>query len=184
MSEEVQQVAARMHELREVSNVSQATLAHELGVPLEEYQAYERGEADIPVGLLYQVAHRFGVELTALLTGENPRLHRWALVRSGQGVSVERRKDYDYQSLAFNFVHKRAEPFLVTVAPKPEETSVHFNSHPGQEFNYVLSGRLRIIIDGHELDLNPGDSLYFDSSCLHGMQALDGEPARFLAIVF
>jgi len=184
MSEQVQQVAARMRELREVSNVSQATLAHELGVPFEEYQGYEKGETDIPVGLLYQVASRFGVELTALLTGENPRLHRWALVRGGQGVSVERRKDYAYQSLACNFVHKRAEPFLVTVDPKPEEEPIHFNSHPGQEFNYVLSGTLRIIIDGHELDLKAGDSLYFDSSCLHGMQALDDQPAQFLAVVF
>jgi quercetin dioxygenase-like cupin family protein len=184
MSDQVKQVAARIHELREVSNVSQATLAHELGVPLEEYLAYEAGATDIPVGLLYQVASRFGGELTALLTGENPRLHRWALVRAGQGVSVERRKEYNYQSLAFNFVHKRAEPFLVTVAPKPADTPVHFNSHPGQEFNYLLSGKLRIIIDGHEVELGPGDSFYFDSSCLHGMQAVDGQPAQFLAVVF
>jgi transcriptional regulator with XRE-family HTH domain len=184
MSDQLQQIAARIRELREISNLSQATLAHDLNLSLEEYVGYEDGKNDIPISLLYQVASRFGVELTALLTGENPRLHRWALVRKGQGVSVERVKEYKYQSLAFNFIHKRAEPFLVTVDPKPEDTPIHFNEHPGQEFNYVLSGTLKIIIDGHELVLNPGDSLFFDSSCQHGMQALGEEPAQFLAVVF
>ncbi len=184
MSEELQQVAARIRELREISNLSQTTLAHDLGLSVEEYEAYESGEADIPVGVLFQLAGRYGVELTALLTGENPRLHRWALVRRGEGVGVQRREDYRYQSLAYNFVHKRAEPFLVTVDPKPAGTPVHFNTHPSQEFNYVLSGVLKIILDDQELVLEPGDSLYFDSSLPHGMQAMNDERAEFLAIVF
>ena len=105
-------------------------------------------------------------------------------MRKGEGVSVERRKDYKYQSLASNFIHKRMEPFLVTVEAKPEGTPVHYNAHPGQEFNYVLAGAVKILIDGQELTLNEGDSLYFDSSRPHGMQALNGEAAQFLAIIF
>jgi len=38
-------------------------------------------------------------------------------------------------------------------------------------------------IGGRELILDPGDSVYFDSSQPHGMKALNGEPARFLAII-
>ena len=58
------------------------------------------------------------------------------------------------------------------------------NSHPGQEFNYVLKGTLMIVIDGKEFVLNAGDSLYFDASLPHGMKAMESEPAEFLAIIF
>ena len=60
---------------------------------------------------------------------------------------------------------------------------MHLNCHPGQEMNYVLEGRLLLSLNGKELVLNVGDSLYFDSSLPHGMKALDGRPVRFLAII-
>ena len=96
---------------------------------------------------------------------------------------MERRKAYQYQSLAHNFIHKKAEPFLVTVEPKPHETAINVNSHPGQEFNYILEGSLKVILGKHEIILNEGDSLFFDSTIDHGMQALNGEKAKFLAMI-
>jgi quercetin dioxygenase-like cupin family protein len=57
------------------------------------------------------------------------------------------------------------------------------NSHPGQEFNYMLEGQLKIIIGDNEVILNPGDSVYFDSALPHGMQAMNGRVARFVAVV-
>ena len=37
--------------------------------------------------------------------------------------------------------------------------------------------------DGKDIILNEGDSLYFDSNKPHGMQALDGKPVKFLAVI-
>ncbi|HEX2945854.1 MAG TPA: cupin domain-containing protein [Clostridia bacterium] len=183
MSNQVKQIASRIKDLREIAGMSEESLAAELGVTADTYREYEGGNTDIPIGFLYEVANRFGVELTAVLTGEGPRLHTYCLVRKEKGVSVDRRNPYKYQSLAYNFIHKKAEPFLVTVEPGTDD-AVHFNSHPGQEFNYVMEGTLMIYIDGHSLTLNEGDSLYFDSSCSHGMKALGGKTAKFLAIIF
>jgi quercetin dioxygenase-like cupin family protein len=179
MQEKIKQVASRIRELREIFGVSGAALAGEFQIAEADYQRYESGTVDIPVGILYQIAQRFQVELTTLLTGEEPRLRTYALTRAGQGVSVDRSKDYAYQSLAYNFIHKRAEPFLVTVDPGPE----HFNSHPGQEFHYVLAGTLRVLLDQHELVLEPGDSLYFDSSVAHSLTALNDAPAQLIAVI-
>ena len=53
----------------------------------------------------------------------------------------------------------------------------------GQEFNYILEGSLKVVIDKHELILEEGDSLYFDSGQNHAMKALNGKPAKFLAII-
>jgi transcriptional regulator with XRE-family HTH domain len=183
MSDQIKQIAVRIKELREISGISMETLSKEFGVSVETYKDYESGNVDIPVSFLYEVANKFNVELTAILTGENPKLQTYCLVRSKKGVSVDRRKEYKYQNLAYNFVHKKAEPFLVTVEPDSDNTPVHYNSHPGQEFNYVLEGTLKIVINGHELVLNEGDSLFFDSGANHGMKALNGKPAKFLAII-
>lgn len=184
MPERIRQIAARIRDLREISGVSIETLAQEFGITKEAYQEYESGEIDIPVSILYKAAAKFGVELSEILTGESPKLHTYSLVRNGKGVSVERRQQYDYRNLAYNFIHKKAEPFLVTVEPGDDSELVSFNSHPGQEFNYVLEGTLKVIIDGHEVILNEGDSLFFDSGYNHGMKAMDNKTAKFLAIIF
>ena len=107
MNDALKAIAARIKELREIKGVSLETLAKEFGVSKETYETYEKGGADIPVGFLYQLANRFGFELTALLTGTDPRLHTYCVVRKGKGVGVDRRKEYNYQSLAFNFIIKK-----------------------------------------------------------------------------
>ncbi len=107
MQEKIKQVANRIKELREIFGVSAAQLAGEFNLPEADYRQFEAGAADIPVGVLYQIAQRFHVELTTLLTGEEPRLHTYALTRAGQGVSVDRSKDYQYQSLALQ-LHPQA----------------------------------------------------------------------------
>lgn len=183
MIDQVKQVAERIRGLRDIAEMPAETLAESIGVSEEEYLRYESGEVDIPIGLLYRIAGAFDMELGALLTGDYPRLHVYSVVRKGKGISVDRGKRYKHESLGFNFAHKKAEPFLVTVEPEDETSRVTMNTHPGQEFNYVMSGTLKIIVDGHEVILNEGDSLFFDSNCAHGMQAMHGQPAQFLAVV-
>lgn len=183
MSEQIKLIASRIKELREISEISIEALAAELHISEELYREYESGNTDIPVSFLYQISTRFNVELSAILTGDNPKLHTYQVVRKGKGASVERIEAYKYQNLANNFIGKKAEPFIVTVPTSDEKAPVHFNSHKGQEFNYVIEGSIKIIINGHEIILEEGDSIYFDSSATHGMKALNGKQARFLAII-
>ena len=180
MNEQIQLIAARIKELREIEGISAESFANELGVTRQILLEYENGGIDIPVGFLYKVAHRFNLELSALLRGDEPRLHIYSVTRKGKGLSVDRRRQYNYESLASNFIHKKAEPFVVTVEPN---ASLELNNHPGQEFNYVLEGTLLIVVDGHEITLNEGDSIYFDSGYPHAMNAMNDMPARFLAII-
>jgi transcriptional regulator with XRE-family HTH domain len=181
MTEQIRHIASRIKELRLLSGLSPETLAHIMGISKTTYLEYEEGNTDIPVSFLLKIAHYFKVELSALLSGENPRLHVFSIVRKGKGLSVERRKEYKYENLAFNFIDKKAEPFLVTV--EPEDTTPALNSHTGQEFNFILEGTLKVVIDDHEIILNEGDSLYFDSGYKHSMKALNNKTARFLAFI-
>ena len=183
MSDDIKMIAERLKGLREVVEVSVREAADTCGISPEEYKAYEEGNTDIPVSILHSMAKKYNFDLATLISGDEPHMKDYSLTRSGRGVSVERRKDYKYQSLAQGFIHRKAEPFLVTVEPD-EERDIHFNSHPGQEFNYILEGSLRIVYDGKEMILEEGDSLYFDAVKPHGMKALNGRKVRFLAIIF
>jgi transcriptional regulator with XRE-family HTH domain len=183
MNEQIKQIAERIREIREISGISAETMADRLGVSHEKYMLYEEGETDIPVGMIFNISELFNVELSVLLGGDNPRLRIYSIVRNGKGLKLERRKQYRYESLAFNFMHKKAEPFMVTIDPSPDNTILEFNSHPGQEFHYVVSGSMMSIIDGHEIILREGDSIYFDSGYKHAMKALDNKQVQFLAIV-
>jgi transcriptional regulator with XRE-family HTH domain len=183
MKEKIQLIADRIRELREISGFSAAALAQEMGISTDLLLQYESGAVDIPVGFLYKVAHKFSIELSAILTGENPRLHIYCVVRKDMGLNVERRKQYKYESLAFNFINKKAEPFIVRIEPDTESAPMEFNSHPGQEFNYVIEGVMKVIIDAHEIVLNPGDSIYFDSAYKHAVKAMNQTPVKLLAIV-
>lgn len=183
MDEQIKQIAERLRGLREVLELTIEEMANICGISAEEYTLVESGEADISVSMLQKVARKCGVALDALMFGEEPKMSSYFLTRAGKGVSIERTKAYKYQSLASGFKDRKADPFIVTVEPKPEEFPMTFNSHDGQEFNLVLSGRMLIDIDGKELILNEGDSIYFDSNRPHGMKALDGQPVKFLAMI-
>jgi quercetin dioxygenase-like cupin family protein len=42
---------------------------------------------------------------------------------------------------------------------------------------------MKIIIDGHEIILNEGDSIYYDSVYTHAMKALNNKTVKMLAVV-
>jgi transcriptional regulator with XRE-family HTH domain len=182
MSDRLKEIAARVREMREVAGLTPSATADRLGISTAQYEGYEGAGEDIPISVLYEMADLFGVDLTELLTGTSPRLHHFCLVKSGEGVQIERFKGYRFSSLAFNFVNRAIEPLLVTVDPE-EGRKTSLVTHPGQEFNYLLEGRIRVIIGGTSVEMSPGDSLYFDPEIPHGQMALDGRPAKFLTII-
>jgi len=184
MKEDVKEIAARVRVLREIEGLSAEALAKELGFDPTEYIAWETGEKDFSVGALVEIAARFKVDLSELVSGKASKLKTFCVTRAKEAPEVSRRPMYGYWNLAYNFHNKKAEPFLVEAAAETENKPININTHPGQEFNYLLEGRLLISISGHDIELNPGDCVYYNSTEPHGMKALGGKAARFLAIVF
>lgn len=181
MNDQIKQIAQRLKGLREALNISSAEMAVAAKISQEEYLAYESGEKDIPVSLLHNISGSFDVEMTALLFGEEPRMRSYYLTRAEKGVAIERTKAYRYQSLAAGFAGRNADPFVVLVEPSDEP--LFLNTHAGQEFNYVLEGRMLLQINGKDLVLEQGDSIYFNAELKHGMKALDDKKVRFLAVI-
>lgn len=182
MDDQVRQIALRILELRESMEKTPEQMALETGVALQEYLDYEGGRVDIPISFLLKLEQNYHVDPTTILTGEAPRLSVCAVTRKDMGVSVTRAHHYIYKNLAFNFNNRKIEPLLVTVNPGVNR-NFETNSHDGHEFDYVLSGVLRLRVGENDITLMPGDSAYYDSQYPHAMQAGSDEPCRFLAMV-
>ena len=181
MNTQIRQIAQRLHGLRDALDLTTEAVASRCGVSREDYERYESGDYDIPLSFICDLAQAFGVETTALISGNDPHSLAYFVTRKGTGSSVERNKVYKYQSLAHGFRNAKADPFEVTV--EPSDKPMHLNSHLGQEFNFILGGAMNLQIAGNDITLNEGDSIYFDSSKPHGMKALNGEKVTFLAVI-
>lgn len=182
MEQAYKEIAPRLVGLRDALGLTVAEMAQRIGVSGEELERYESGTVEIPVGFLLRVSQSCGVELNTLIAGSEAHLTNYSLVRAGRGLSVERRKDYDYKSLAYCFKGRRMEPFEICVPPKRVE-DMNFIQHMGQEFIYMLEGRLELRIAEAVVELNPGDSIYFDSHNPHAMRSLGETQARFLDVI-
>ncbi|MDR1738922.1 MAG: cupin domain-containing protein [Candidatus Symbiothrix sp.] len=181
MNEQIKQIAERLKGLRDALELSPEAMAERCHTTVAEIVRYESGKVDIPMSFLFDVAQQFNLATSTLISGDEPRMNSYFLTRAGKGKSVERSKAYKYQALASGFKKPQAEPFEVKV--EPSDQPIHLNRHVGEEFNYLLEGRMQLQINGKDLILNVGDSIYFDSSLPHGMKALDNKPVRFLAII-
>lgn len=178
-----QEIASRVKDMREVCEMSVQQLADKLDVDSETYTKYESGEIDIPASILYEISLIFDVDTSLLLTGEDTRMHTFTVTRKDKGVRVDRREAYDYENLASNFMHKTMESFIVTVMPRNDNYIPEPNYHKGFEFVYILEGTLRIYIKDNVIDLNEGDSIYFDSTHKHSMVAVGDKKAKFLDVL-
>ena len=183
MSEIQKEIASRVKDMREVCEISIQDMANQLDVSLDTYTKYESGEVDIPASILYEVSQIFNVDTSLLLTGEDTNMSVFAVTRKNKGVKIDRREAYDYENLASNFTHKTIEPFIVTVMPRDDNYIPEPNYHKGYEFVYVLEGKLRIYIKENVIDLDEGDSIYFDSLHKHSMVALGDKKVKFLDVL-
>lgn len=183
MDDAIKQIGQRLKGLREVLDIPAEEVAELCGTSLEHYLKMETGEADPSVYRLSKISKRYGIALDVLLFGEEPRMSTYFLTRKDQGMVVERRKDYKYQSLAAGFRGRKSNPFLVQVDPKPEGFQYSKNSHEGQEFDVVLEGTLEITIGNKTMLLEEGDSIYFDSTQPHCMRAHGDTAVKFICVV-
>ena len=182
MNEYNKDIGKRIKELRELSDISFKEIAEDLNIKPETYVQYENAEIDIPASFLYELAQIFNVDLGLLLTGEESRMSIFDITRANKGVIVDRSKEYTHENLCSNFINKKAETFYVTIDPE-KNSMPSLNSHPGQEFNYVLEGTIKLYIHKNEIILNEGDCIFFDSRYGHALVALNDKPAKILAMI-
>ena len=182
---QLSEIATRIKELRDIMGYTVAQMAEKTNVDEAQYLSYESGKTDIPFSFIHKCALAFDVEMTELLEGSSARLSTYTVTRKGQGQETAKEDGIDIANLAPKFKDKLAEPYWVKYEYSAEQQNkpIHLTTHSGQEFDLVLSGKLKVQIGTHTEVLEEGDSIYYNSSTPHGMIAVDGKDCVFCAVV-
>ncbi len=184
-SNKLLEVATRICEMREIFGLTQAEMAEKTEVTLEEYLRYESGKQDFPFTFIHKCALAFNIGITDLLEGQSAHLSSYTVTRKGQGQETAKEDGIEIQNLAPLFRKKIAEPYWVRYEYSEElqNKPIHLTRHSGQEFDFVMKGKLKIQVGDNIEYLSEGDSIYYNSSTPHGMIAVDGAECLFVAIV-
>ncbi len=178
---EINEIGARLRELREVSEYTVEQVAAELALDPEIYRSYEEDGKDIPISVIFGVANMFRVDFTEIVTGSPARLDTYHIVKRGKGKVVNRNPEYHFEDLAYRYADKIMQPLLVTL--EPTDAPAKLITHSGQEFNMVLEGTVILCIGDKEFALTAGDSIYFNPAIPHGQRCGGTEKARFLTMI-
>ena len=185
VNSKLKEVGARIKEMREISGYSVSDMASLTDTTTSEYRKYEAGLVDFPFTFIHKCALAFNLEITDILEGHSAKLSAYTVTRKGQGQTTADEEGINICNLAPMFKKKLAEPYYVTYEYSEElqNKPIHLTKHSGQEFDFILSGRLKVQVGEHIEVLNEGDSIYYNSSSPHGMIAVDGRDCLFIAVV-
>jgi transcriptional regulator with XRE-family HTH domain len=156
--------------------------ARRLGISPSALSQIETGKAHPSVGKLFDIVNLLNVSVDRLLAAET------VVARGDEGfVSLQRSGEHETLELESGVRWRRltagsypgVEFLHVEYQPGGSSTGdASFMRHAGQEFGYVLAGRLTIHVgfDAHEL--GPGDSISFPATTPHRLGNHGAEPAQ------
>jgi transcriptional regulator with XRE-family HTH domain len=181
VSEELADIGARLRAERERAAISQRELARRLGVSASLISQIENDQTRPSVRTLYGIVTELGTSLDELFGDGTPAAATGGpapVVRSGErhvieldsGVRWERLTSHQHEDV--DFMH------VVYDVGGSSAAETMLMRHPGREYGVVLSGRLGVQLGFDRHELEPGDSIAFDSTTPHRFWNLGEEPVH------
>ncbi|MDB4433249.1 cupin domain-containing protein [bacterium] len=175
----------RILEAREMRGLTLEDLSSRTGIPVATLERVESDRAIPPLGELIRLGKALQMKMGHFISAGVDR--PMSIVRAESRPKVARRGEkvrekygYVYESLAPEKAKRVMEPFLITMVPT---RFGEMSTHDGQEFIFVLEGKIRAKVDDEVAVLSPGDSIYYDSSRPHLVKCYGKKPARILAVL-
>ena len=174
-------VGANIRGLRQAAQLSLASLAQRADLTKSALSKIENGKASPPIATLMRIADALNLSIADFFQ-EEAALPKAIHTPKGAGRVITRDGTafgYAYEALALDYPHKLAEPFVLTI--KPDDPPGDFR-HGGEEFMYMLNGKMKVTVGQQTFAMQPGDSLYFDPDQTHSFKVLGKRRARFLCV--
>ena len=177
------ELAIRLKRIRKDRGMTLEQVASRAGLSRGWLSRVENFRVTPSLQSISSIASALGVSLAELFGGldDSPSL---TIVPKAERVRVMRDEEIsklEYYSLAHTRPAREMDPFVLRVPKSDDRPSL---SHAGQEFLYVLSGRVILEHSGRSHELEPGDSAYFDGSHPHRVVCEDNEPAEVLVVYY
>ncbi len=180
------QIGRRIRAFRLERDVTLDQLAEKARLTKGQLSKIENGKVSCPVSTLTRVASALGVHVGTLFDSEDTEA-RAILVKRNERKPIAGRGSkigHSYESLAFGLPFDKAfEPYLMTIEEEKIDPAKNIFKHPGNEFLFLLEGRMVYRHGGKNFAMEPGDSLFFDATLEHGPVSVNAAPVRFLSII-
>lgn len=167
----------RIRRLRRASGKTLQQVAAESGLSAGFLSQVERDISGITLSSLAGIARAIGAPMSELFDAPAqaaPETH----AGSRQAFSpVDRGQTYERLSSAFPGSQLHAVKLTLPVGYRSERVA-----HAGDEFVYVLAGRVQYTVGDRPYPMGPGDSLHFDAHRAHRLENLGPEPAQLISV--
>jgi transcriptional regulator with XRE-family HTH domain len=162
-------IGPKIRALRQKKKLGLVQLGAHTGLSPAMLSKIERGQLFPTLPTLLRIALVFGVGLEHFFveTEERPAV---AVIRRSDRLRLPDRPDeeppsYVFESLDFPVTDRVMESFYAEFPVRSKPSKPH--QHGRAEFIYVIEGQLVVNVDGTDVVLDEGDSMYFDSSAPH-----------------
>jgi transcriptional regulator with XRE-family HTH domain len=180
-------VGERVRRVREQRGLSLLDISQRTGIDVPTLGDIEEGRMAPPLGTVIKLAKALEMKMGFFISGEEEKAY--TVVRRGDRKVVSRfdakkgkHYGYEYESLAPLKKDRHMEPFLVTL--QPAATEEERSTHDGQEFIFVLTGKMEVRLGDEVHVLEPGDSIYYDSTVPHLVKCHGEETTKILAVLY
>ena len=179
-------VGDRVRKIRMQKGLTLSDVASRTGFDEDFLNRLENNDVSPPLGALIKLGKALDMKMGYFISGGATRAY--TLVRaderqqlSRRAASVDKAYGYTYQTLAPGKTDRHMEPFLVTLEPSD---TLDLSSHEGQEFIFVLEGRMEVVLGDERIALDGGDSIYYDSNVPHQVRCLEGPYTKIIAVLY
>jgi quercetin dioxygenase-like cupin family protein len=152
-------------------------VANETGFSTEYLKEIESCKSIPPVGALLQIARALEIESGALLRESESKLE------SRIKAQTKRTENYAYTTLTPGAENKHLKAFRVSIEAQQDHKGVGYH-HEGEEFVYVLAGKIEVAVGEHLNTLEQGESLHFNSGIQHKMRSVSDEKAELIVVLY
>lgn len=173
-----QPIGKRLLKLRREKKLTLKHLANETGLTPNYISSIEKGEVIPPVAVILQLSKALEIDSSLLLREERAKAGKKA-----DEDYQKRTEAYTYETLTPEARHKHLKAFKVFIDPKSHHKGVSYQ-HPGEEFIYVLKGKVEVMVGENRNVLDLGQCIHFNSSIVHKLRNISDEKAELIVVLY
>ena len=170
-------VGKKIKRERVKKKISLDRVANETGFSIDYLKKVEAGKVIPPVGALLQLSKALEIDSGFFLREQESSL------KSRIKAYTMRTENYAYTTLTPGAENKHLKAFKVTIEAMQDHKGVGYQ-HEGEEFIYVLAGKIELTVGDHINKLNEGESLHFNSGIRHMLRNIGKEKAELLVVIY
>lgn len=169
-----ERVRRRLRELREERGLTLQEVAVAASINVSTLSRLESGKRRLALDHVPALAAALGVSTDELLAGraEDPRVR----------AATKRRDGLAMRPLSRHGPGRGLHAYKIEISARRRRPPAELPVHAGHDWLFVISGRMRLLLDDEETIVEPGEAVEFSTWTPHWFGALDG-PVELIALL-